>query len=325
MRSVFYPIFGERVWGWPGHIIDILAIFATLFGLATSLGLGAEQVNAGLNFLFGIPVSDTSKVLIIIGITALALVSVVAGMDAGVKRLSEINMILAFVLLLFVVVVGQTIAIVTGFFFDLGNYLQYLPAFSNPFGRTDANFSEDWSSFYWAWWISWSPFVGMFIARVSRGRTVREFIICTLLIPSLICVLWITVFGGTAISQLVSDGYTAASEAALELKFFLVLSQLPFAQISSFIAIVLVVVFFTTSSDSGSLVIDSIAAGGKIDAPLPQRVFWCIFEGLVAMALLLAGGLGALQAMSLSTALPFSIVLLMACYAIVKGLASEPR
>lgn len=325
MRSVFYPIFGERVWGWPGHIIDILAIFATMFGLATSLGLGAEQVNAGLNFLFGIPVNDTSKVLIIMGITALALVSVVAGMDAGVKRLSEINIALAFLLLLFVIVVGYTMAIVTGFFFDLGNYLQYLPAFSNPFGRTDANFSEGWSSFYWAWWISWSPFVGMFIARVSRGRTVREFITCVLLIPSLICVLWITVFGGTAISQLVLEGYTAASEGALELKFFLVLSQLPFAQISSFIAIVLVIVFFTTSSDSGSLVIDTIAAGGKIDAPLPQRIFWCIFEGLVAMALLLAGGLGALQAMSLSTALPFSIVLLMACYAIVKGLASEPR
>jgi BCCT family betaine/carnitine transporter len=325
IRSAFYPIFGDRVWGWTGHIIDTLAVFATLFGLATSLGFGAEQANAGLEFLFGIPVSDTSKVILIIAITAVALISVVAGMDAGVKRLSEINMILAALLLLFVVAVGPTMDILSGFVSSLVAYIEYLPALSNPVAREDANFSQGWTSFYWAWWISWSPFVGMFIARVSRGRTVREFIICVLLIPSLVCVLWMSAFGGTAISQIVNDGYQAVADSPLELKLFMMLAELPLTQITSFIGIVLVIVFFVTSSDSGSLVIDTITAGGKIDSPLPQRVFWCTFEGLVAIALLLGGGLGALQAMAVSTGFPFTIILLLACYAIVKGLMDEPR
>ncbi len=324
VRSIFYPIFGEKVWGWTGHIIDTLAVFATLFGLATSLGFGAEQANAGLQFLFGIPVNDVSKVLLITGITAVALVSVIAGLDAGVKRLSEINMVLAALLLLFVIVLGPTLAIITGFFGNLVAYAEYLPALSNPFGREDTNFSQGWTSFYWAWWISWSPFVGMFIARVSRGRTVREFVVCVLLIPSVVSVLWMTSFGGTAISML-SEGYQAVAEAPLELKLFSMLDNLPLAAITSFVGIVLVIVFFVTSSDSGSLVIDTITAGGKVDAPVSQRVFWATFEGLVAIALLLGGGLGALQAASVSTGLPFAVVLLLACYALIKGLMSEPR
>ena len=325
MRSVFYPIFGERVWGWTGHVIDILAVFATLFGLATSLGFGAEQANAGLNHIFGIPVSDVSKVVLIVAITGVALMSVVAGLDAGVKRLSEINMVLAALLLVFVLIVGPTMAIFTGFFHNLYEYARYLPELSNPFGRTDDNFRQGWTAFYWAWWISWSPFVGMFIARVSRGRSVREFIVCVLLIPSLVSVFWMTVFGGTAISQLVNDGYQVVADAPLELKLFAMLEALPLQQITSFIAIVLVIVFFVTSSDSGSLVIDTITAGGKVDAPVPQRIFWASFEGLVAIALLLGGGLGALQAMAVSTGFPFTIVLLLACFAILKGLHSEPR
>ncbi|MBU2486272.1 MAG: BCCT family transporter [Alphaproteobacteria bacterium] len=325
MRSVFYPIFGERVWGWTGHVIDILAVFATLFGLATSLGFGAEQANAGLNHIFGIPVSDVSKVVLIVAITGVALLSVVAGLDAGVKRLSEINMVLAALLLLFVLLVGPTMAIFSGFFHNLYEYARYLPELSNPFGREDDNFRQGWTAFYWAWWISWSPFVGMFIARVSRGRSVREFLVCVLIIPSLVSVFWMTVFGGTAISQLVNDGYQVVVDAPLELKLFAMLEALPLQQITSFIAIVLVIVFFVTSSDSGSLVIDTITAGGKVDAPVPQRVFWASFEGLVAIALLLGGGLGALQAMAVSTGFPFTIVLLLACFAILKGLHSEPR
>jgi len=325
MRSVFYPIFGERVWGWTGHVIDILAVFATLFGLATSLGFGAEQANAGLNHIFGIPVSDVSKVVLIAAITGVALISVVAGLDAGVKRLSEINMVLAALLLVFVLLVGPTVAIFTGFFHNLYEYARYLPELSNPFGRTDDNFRQGWTSFYWAWWISWSPFVGMFIARVSRGRSVREFLTCVLIIPSLVSVFWMTVFGGTAISQLVNDGYQLVVDAPLELKLFAMLEALPLQQITSFIAIVLVIVFFVTSSDSGSLVIDTITAGGKVDAPVPQRIFWATFEGLVAIALLLGGGLAALQAMAVSTGFPFTIVLLLACVAIIKGLHSEPR
>ena len=197
IRSVFYPLLGERVWGWPGHIIDILAVLATLFGLATSLGLGASQASAGLNYLFDWPQGITTEVLLVIGITLIALFSVLAGLEAGVKRLSEINMALAALLLLFVIIVGPTLAILTGFFANLGAYFQYLPELANPVGREDTNFSQGWTAFYWAWWISWSPFVGMFIARVSRGRTVREFLVSVLLIPSLACVLWMTVFGNS--------------------------------------------------------------------------------------------------------------------------------
>jgi BCCT family betaine/carnitine transporter len=325
IRSIFYPLLGERVWGWPGHLIDILAVLATLFGLATSLGLGAQQAAAGLDHLFGITATDTTKVLLVIGITAIALCSVMAGLDKGVKRLSEINMVLALLLLLFVIIVGPTLAILTGFFDNLGSYMVNLPALSNPFGREDANFSQGWTAFYWAWWISWSPFVGMFIARVSRGRTVREFLIAVLLVPSLVSVLWMTTFGGTALGQFIGDGFTGAQDAALELKLFAMLGELPLSQISSFVGIILVVVFFVTSSDSGSLVIDTITAGGKVNAPAPQRAFWAILQGVVAIALLLGGGLVALQAMAVSAGLPFTIVLLVGCVAIIKGLLSEPR
>ncbi|OBY25187.1 BCCT family transporter [Leisingera sp. JC1] len=325
IRSAFYPIFGERIWGWTGHVIDILAVFATLFGLATSLGFGATQANAGLNELFGVPVGSTTEVILITAITAIALISVLRGLDGGVKVLSEINMGLAFLLLIFVLLVGPTMAILTGFASSLMAYVEYLPALSNPIGREDVNFSQGWTAFYWAWWISWSPFVGMFIARVSRGRTVREFVICVLLIPSLVCVLWMSVFGGTAIHQVLSDGFTGAQDAALELKLFKMLGELPLAGITSFVGIVLVVVFFVTSSDSGSLVIDTITAGGKVDAPVPQRVFWCIFEGAVAIVLLLGGGLAALQAMVISTGLPFTVVLLLMCWAIFRGLLTEAR
>ncbi|EAP83189.1 BCCT family transporter [Sulfitobacter sp. EE-36] len=326
IRSAFYPILGERVWGWPGHVIDILAVFATLFGLATSLGLGATQANAGLNELFGVAVGPTTQVLLITGITAIATVSVLRGLDGGVKVLSEINMGLAFLLLAFVLLVGPTLAILSTFGSSLLAYVEYLPGLSNPIGREDVNFMQGWTSFYWAWWISWSPFVGMFIARVSRGRSVREFLTCVLLIPSLVCVLWMSVFGGMAIDQVISDGYTAAQEAELPRQLFAMLDALPLAGITSLIGIVLVIVFFVTSSDSGSLVIDTITAGGKVDAPAPQRVFWCIFEGAVAIVLLLsAGGLKSLQSMVISTGLPFTVVLLFMCYAIFRGLRAEMK
>ncbi|NNU13460.1 BCCT family transporter [Vibrio parahaemolyticus] len=325
MRSIFYPLFGERVWGWVGHIIDILAVVATVFGLATSLGYGASQAATGLNFLFGVPMTDTTQVVLIVVITALALISVVAGLDSGVKRLSEINMILAAMLLFFVIIVGPTMPILTGFFDNIASYITNIPALSMPFEREDVNYSQGWTAFYWAWWISWSPFVGMFIARVSRGRSVREFIICVILIPSTVCVLWMTAFGGTAISQYVNDGYEAVFNAELPLKLFAMLDVMPFAEITSVVGIILVVVFFITSSDSGSLVIDTIAAGGKVDAPTPQRVFWCTFEGLVAIALMLGGGLAAAQAMAVTTGLPFTIVLLVATVSLIKGLMDEPR
>ncbi|WP_439156105.1 BCCT family transporter [Yoonia sp.] len=331
IRSAFYPIFGERVWGWTGHIIDVLAVFATLFGLATSLGFGAQQAAAGLEFVYGIENTLNLQVILITGITAVALVSVVRGLDGGVKVLSEINMGLAALLLIFVLLVGPTLAILAGFGNGLVAYVADILPLSNPVGRGDDSYREGWTAFYWAWWISWSPFVGMFIARVSRGRTVREFIVCVLLIPSVVCVLWMAVFGGTAIDQVFASPETSLVKANVidsyspELSLFGMLADLPMASITSTLAIILVVVFFVTSSDSGSLVIDTITAGGKVDAPVPQRIFWCVFEGAVAIVLLLGGGLGALQAMVISTGLPFTLVLLLMCWAIFQGLRSELR
>ncbi len=330
IRSAFYPIFGDRIWGWTGHVIDILAVFATLFGLATSLGFGAQQANAGLNHVFGVPVSVPVQVLLITAITGVALFSVLRGLDGGVKLLSEINMGIAALLLLFVLFAGPTLLILTDFGQGLLAYGRELLPLSNPVGRTDDAYREGWTAFYWAWWISWSPFVGMFIARVSRGRTVREFIVCVLLIPSLVCVLWMAVFGGVAVDQVISDPATSAVKAQVidnynpPLSLFAMLEGLPLSSITSVIAIVLVIVFFVTSSDSGSLVIDTITAGGKVDAPVPQRVFWATFEGAVAIVLLIGGGLSALQAMVISTGLPFTLVLLLMCWAIVKGLRAEP-
>jgi BCCT family betaine/carnitine transporter len=331
IRSAFYPLFGDAVWGWVGHIIDVLAVFATLFGLATSLGFGAEQASAGLAYVFPdtfTEVTDVGKVVLISVITVAALVSVLAGLDAGVKRLSEINMVLALGLMLFVILAGPTLEIFTGIFSSLFAYAVNVVPLSNWIGREDEGFMHDWTTFYWAWWISWSPFVGMFIARVSKGRTVREFITCVLIVPTLACVIWMAVFGGTAISQFVNDGYTGVVDTVTnwqpELSLFHMLEQLPLTQISSVIGIILVIVFFVTSSDSGSLVIDTITAGGKVDAPVAQRVFWCIFEGLVAITLLLGGGLGSLQAMAIATGFPFAIVLLAMMVSTLKGLRSEP-
>jgi BCCT family betaine/carnitine transporter len=260
--------------------------------------------------------------VLIIGITLVALVSVLRGLEGGVKRLSEINMMLAFALLAFILLLGPTGFIFSNFFDSLGAYAVNLVALSNPIGREDVNFSQGWTSFYWAWWISWSPFVGMFIARVSKGRTVREFIICVLLIPSLVCVFWMSTFGGAAISQVMA-GSDVFANAELPIKLFKMLEGFPLTSLTSFIGIVLVIVFFVTSSDSGSLVIDTITAGGKVDAPAGQRIFWCTFEGLVAIVLLLGGGLVALQAMVVSTGLPFAIILLLLCVTIIMGLRSE--
>ena len=329
IRSAFYPLLGERIWGWPGHIIDILAVFATVFGLATSLGLGAQQTSAGLNYLFDIPNNSTTQVVVIIGITAIALASVVRGMDKGVKILSEINMGMAVALMLFVIAVGPTWSILTDTVTNTIEYLSYLPALSNWIGREDTAFLHDWTIFYWAWWVAWSPFVGMFIARVSHGRTIREFLIATLLVPTSVGIIWMTTFGGTAIDQYLYEGYSGVADAVknsqIELALFKFLEVLPYSEITSALGIVLVIVFFVTSMDSGSLVIDTITAGGKIDAPVTQRIFWCTFEGLVAIALMLGGGLAALQAASLTTGFPFVLVLLVMCVSLLRGLKSELR
>ena len=228
----------------------------------------------------------------------------------------------------FVIVVGPTLTIFETILNGGIAYVKELIPLSMPFGREDANFSQGWTSFYWAWWISWSPFVGMFIARVSRGRTVREFVFCVIILPTIVSMFWMGAFGGTAISQVVADAAAPVSQAALELKLFEMLKPLPFASFTSLLGIILVIVFFVTSSDSGSLVIDTITAGGKTDAPVAQRVFWCTFEGLVAAALLLVGGaqsMTALQAMSVSTGFPFTILLLGMCVSLLIGLREAAK
>lgn len=328
IRSAFHPILGERIWGWPGHLIDSLAALATLAGLATSLGYGASQAAAGLNYVFGIEATVNLQVIIIIVVTGVAVASVVRGLDGGVKLLSEFNMGLALLLFLFVLFAGATTAILAAFFNGLTSYIVKLPALSNWIGREDTDYFHGWTTFYWAWWIAWSPFVGMFIARVSLGRSVREFIICVLLIPTLVCTLWMAVFGGTAISQLVNDNYMGVQQTIAnwtpELSLFAMLEQLPLTNLTSLVGIVLVLVFFVTSSDSGSLVVDTICAGGKIDAPMPQRVFWCSFEGLIAIALLLGGGLASLQALAIAAGFPFTLLVVAMCYCIYQGLRTEP-
>ena len=327
LRSAFYPLMGKAVWGRVGHGIDTLAVFATLFGLATSLGLGAEQVAAGLARLWGVPVTDTTQVLLIAGITGMALASVVSGMVKGIKRLSEANLLLALLLLSFVLALGPTLDIVTGTVTSLGQYLASIGPLSNWVGREDLHFMHGWTTFFWGWWISWSPFVGLFIARISRGRTVRELIASVLIVPTLIAVIWMNAFGGTAVSQYLDRGHSdviAAVQAQQpEIALFAMLETLPLANITSFIGLVLVVVFFVTSSDSGSLVIDTITAGGKLDTPIAQRAFWCIFEGIVAIALLLGGGLVAAQAATLATGLPFALVLAAMCYSTWNGLCAN--
>jgi BCCT family betaine/carnitine transporter len=324
IRSAFYPLLGEKIWGRSGDIIDILAVLATMFGLATSLGLGAQQASSGLSFLFNIPDTITTQIIIITGVSILAIISLLRGMDGGVKTLSNINMVLALVLLSFVIIFGPTLVIIETFFSTAWNYAVEIVPLSNWIGREDTKFLHGWTVFYWAWWVSWSPFVGLFIARISKGRTVREFVGAVLIVPVVVTCIWMSAFGGTALEQAQAGvGDLAGGISNVSLTLFHMLEHLPLTEISSFIAIILVLVFFVTSSDSGSLVIDSITAGGKIDAPKPQRIFWASLEGIIAIALLYGGGkeaLSALQAGAITTGLPFTIVLLVMCVSLYKGL-----
>ncbi len=315
-RSVFYPILGKRIYGTWGNVIDVLTVLATLFGLATSLGLGVGQAAAGLNFLFGTPTGTGFQVLLIAIITGMATMSVVAGLDAGVKRLSQININLAIVFMLFIIVVGPTLFIFSVFTQGLGEYIAVLPRlsfWSEAF--SDTTWQQGWTIFYWGWWISWSPFVGMFIARISKGRSVRELILGVMAFPTLLSALWMSVFGGTAINlQLngIRDVATAVNENVATALFDM-LQAFPLTQLTSLLGIILVVSFFVTSSDSGSLVVDHLTSGGKLDSPKPQRVFWAMMEGLIAAVLLIGGGLSALQTAAITTGLPFAIVLLVMC------------
>lgn len=327
IRSTFYPLLGDRVWGPMGNVIDTLAVLATIFGLATSLGFGAQQAAAGFDFLFDVGGGLSTQLIIIGCVTALALISVLRGIDGGVKLLSNINMSLALLLLLFVIVAGSLASFGANLVETVSGYVEYLLPLSNPVGREDETFYHEWTIFYWAWWISWSPFVGMFIARVSRGRTVRQFMTAVLIVPTLVTAVWMAAFGGSGIDQ-VEAGVGALSDGIGDdaLVLFQMLETLPLASITSMLGICLVLVFFVTSSDSGSLVIDAITSGGKTDAPVTQRVFWATMQGVIAAVLLSLGGtaaLDALQAGAVSTGLPFTFVLLLMCVSLTMGLRHE--
>lgn len=336
--SALYPLLGDRAFGWIGNLVDILAVFGTIFGLATSLGLGTMQINSGLNQVFGIPVNGVSQTVIICVITAIALYSVLSGIDKGMRRLSVLNLWLAFILMFFVFLVGPKLWMVSAMFTGTGDYLANIVPWSLSFpspmaDETAAAFAADWTLFYWGWWISWSPFVGIFLARISYGRKIREFVLGALFAPAAISILWFGIFGGAGTYYELFDGSFAGfnladeAEAAYQLMDVLPLAPIV-ATLASLFLIVVVTIFFITSSDSGSLVVDTLTNGGNPNPSRGQRAFWAISEGAVTLVLLVLGGeeaLTALQAASVSTGLPFAIVLVFMLVGLFMALARERK
>ncbi len=326
LRSAFYPILGDRIYGPLGAAIDVFAIVCTTFGISTSLGLGVEQLSTGLNYLFDVPESGGLKLGITIAIMAMAAVSVALGLDSGIKRLSEINSFLAIALLCFVLLIGPTALILGGTLENFGFYVANLITTStNLFTYQDTEWLGGWTIFYWGWWISWAPFVGIFIARISRGRTIREFLIGVMVAPTLFVVLWMNVFGGSAI-DLIHAGETAFGEAVANdqpLGLFLFLDYLPGTFYLSLLSLVMIVIFFVTSADSGALVLNMMASGGVDETPVFQRVLWAGIIAAISATLLINGGLGALQTATIASALPFSFILLGALWGLQRSLQSD--
>ena len=327
IRSIFYPLLGNKIWGWQGDLIDIIAVLSTLFGLATSLGLGAQQASSGLLYLFDIPNNLLSQTLVIIFITSVAIFSVFRGLDKGVKVLSNINIGLASLLLGFVILAGPTYQIITSYGENLLFYFQDITRLSNWNRPEDQQWYRDWTIFYWAWWISWSPFVGMFIARISKGRTIREFLSAAMFVPLMFSLIWFSSFGQTAIFQF-QEGIGELSKPVtdISLVLFYMLDNLLLPTVTSLFALLMLVLFFVTSSDSGSLVINTITSGGKDNTPRIQRVIWAVIQGLIAVVLLVGGGsyaLSAIQSGAISMALPFVFVLIVATLSLLRGIYIE--
>ena len=326
LRSAFFPILGDRIYGPWGAAIDVFAIVCTTFGISTSLGLGVEQLSTGLNYLFGVPESGGLKLAITIAIMAMAAVSVALGLDSGIKRLSEINSFLAIALLCFVLLIGPTALILGGTLENFGYYVANLITTStNLFTYEDTEWLGGWTIFYWGWWISWAPFVGIFIARISRGRTIREFLIGVMVAPTLFVVLWMNVFGGSAI-ELIHSGELAFGEAVANdqpLGLFLFLDYLPGTFYLSLLSLVMIVIFFVTSADSGALVLNMMASGGVDETPVFQRVLWTGIIAAISATLLITCGLGALQSATIASALPFSLILLGALWGLQRSLQSD--
>jgi BCCT family betaine/carnitine transporter len=329
IRSAFFPIFGEKIWGWRGHIIDMFAVVSTIFGLACTIGIGATQATGGLSYIFDVEATKSLQIILIFIITIIAIFSILRGMNGGVKLLSNVNMVFAGLLLFFVIMAGPTVGIFESMF---ETFIYSVPdslRLTNWVGRADKNFFHDWTIFYWAWWIAWSPFVGMFIAKISKGRTIRQFMMGVLIAPFSIGLVWFTAFGETAISQFedkvgdLSEGMTDSS-----LTLFQMLNSLPYSDVTSVVAIFLLIIFIVTSADSGSLVVDSLTSGTQKDTPVRQRVFWAILIGLTSIALLYGGGeeaLKSLQAGTVTAALPFSFIVLLYGFCLIKGLLSYTK
>lgn len=326
LRSALYPIIGDRIYGPIGHFVDIFAVVGTVFGVATSLGFGVLQVNAGMNHLFGLPVTPMIQVGLIVLFTSLATLSVVSGLDKGIRILSELNLGLAFILLLLVLILGPTVLLLKSFVENTGGYLSEIvnKTFNlYAYEPKSSDWLGGWTLLYWGWWLSWSPFVGMFIARISRGRTIREFVTGVLFVPAGFTLMWMTFFGNTAIDLIKNQGAVKLAETVqsdVSLALFEFLTYFPFSTVLSFFAMIMVVVFFVTSADSGAMVVDTLASGGDSDTPVWQRIFWAGLMGVVAITLLLAGGLQALQTLTIASALPFAMVLLVAIYGLFKAL-----
>ncbi len=327
LRSALYPLIGERIYQWPGHLVDVFAVVSTVFGVATSLGLGASQVNAGFNYLFDIDVSTTNQIFIMCGITALAVTSVATGLDKGIRRLSEANMILAVALLTLIFVLGPTVFLLKAYLQNIGDYLADIVHNTfNLFAYKKTSWIGGWTIFYWGWWLAWAPFVGLFIARISRGRTIREFILGVMLIPTVFTLLWLTIFGNSAIDLVYNQGVVALGDMVSKdssVALFVFLENFPLTTVLSFFSVLMIVIFFVTSCDSGAMVVDMLCSHGSNDTPLWQRVYWAVGIGVVAAILLLAGGLNALQTMTIASALPFAIVLLLAIIGLIKALRVE--
>ncbi|GAB1530498.1 MULTISPECIES: BCCT family transporter [Brevibacillus] len=328
ISSTFGPLFGERIHGPLGKGIDILAVIATVFGVATSLGLGTLQINGGLSHLFGLPSSTTVQIVIISIITVLFLLSATTGLDRGIKYLSNTNLVFALLLLLLTLVLGPTSFIFDAFTSTLGSYLNNLISMSlrlTPF--TQGTWVANWTLFYWSWWIAWAPFVGMFIARVSKGRTIKEFVICVMLVPSLLSFIWFSVFGGTALHLEIFDQAPigAAVQSDISTALFLALEQLPMGYILAVVAILLIITFFITSADSAIFVLGMLSSDGNLDPSNRVKITWGVLQSAIAIVLLLSGGLEGLQTASIVAALPFTVIMVLMCFSLVMALQEEDR
>jgi choline/glycine/proline betaine transport protein len=327
LRSALYPLIGERIYGPIGHAVDVFAILGTVFGVATSLGYGVLQINSGFHHLFGLPVNTTVQVILITATCALATLSVASGLDKGIRILSEINLGLAVVLMVFVLLLGPTVFLLQAYVQNTGAYLSDIVNKTfNLYAYEPTDWIGGWTLLYWGWWLSWSPFVGLFIARISRGRTIREFVCGVLFVPAGFTLLWMTIFGDSAIHMVLNEGVkdlASVIDQDSSLALFAFLEHFPFSGVVSMVAVLMVVVFFVTSADSGALVVDMLASSGHDHSPLWQRIFWSVCIGVVAIALLLANGLKALQTATIASALPFSIILLASIWGLFKALSLD--